>query len=161
MSEKPRFAADEMLGSLARWLRLMGYDTTYAKDVGDTELIETTRSNGRFLLTRDRELAERAGDRGFYVESDDLDTQLRAVSARFGIEPDPENARCTVCNGELRTVTREDAKGNVPEGALENNTSFYVCSRCGKYYWRGSHWKNITKRLQDVSDAVRGGSSPR
>ncbi|HVO77931.1 MAG TPA: Mut7-C RNAse domain-containing protein, partial [Methanomassiliicoccales archaeon] len=116
MSERPRFAADEMLGSLARWLRLMGYDTTYAKDVEDTQLIEIARKEGRNLLTRDKELAERAGDSGFYVESDDLDTQLRAVSSRFGLEPDPERARCTVCNGELQTIAKDEAKGHVPDG---------------------------------------------
>jgi uncharacterized protein with PIN domain len=163
MSDRPRFVADEMLGSLARWLRLMGYDTEYAKDVEDTILLDIARDKGSHLLTRDKQLAERAGEIGFYIESDDLDTQLRTVSAKFRLEPDPERARCTVCNGELRTVTKEGAQGHVPAGALENNTVFYVCSGCGKFYWRGSHWKNITKRLEEVSEdsAVKDDSSPR
>ncbi len=163
MSDRPRFVADEMLGSLARWLRLMGYDTEYAKDVEDTILLDIARDKGSRLLTRDKQLAERAGDIGFYIESDDLDTQLRTVSAKFHLEPDPERARCTVCNGELRMISREEAQGHVPAGALENNTVFYVCSGCGKFYWRGSHWKNITKRLEEVSGdgAVRDDSNPR
>jgi len=162
MSERPRFAADEMLGSLARWLRLMGYDTMYAKDVEDSKILEIAREENRYLLTRDKELSQRIGEQGLYVESDDLDEQLVRVSARYNLEPDPDKTRCTVCNGELRTVTKEEAVGHVPEGALENNTVFYVCTECGKYYWRGSHWKNISKRLQDVSaDPLKGGSSPR
>ncbi|MDD1771186.1 MAG: Mut7-C RNAse domain-containing protein [Methanomassiliicoccales archaeon] len=162
MNERPRFAADEMLGSLARWLRLMGYDTMYAKDIDDTKIIEIAKEEGRYLLTRDKELSQRIGERGLYVESDVLDEQLRQVSARFHLESDPDRARCTVCNGELKTITKEDAVGHVPEGALENNAIFYVCAGCGKYYWRGSHWKNISKRLQEVStDQVRGGSNPR
>lgn len=162
MSERPRFAADEMLGSLARWLRLMGYNTTYAKDVEDSKILEIAMEENRYLLTRDKELSQRIGEQGLYVECDVLDEQLRQVSARFQLEPDPDRARCTVCNGELRTVTKQEAVGHVPEGALENNPIFYVCTGCGKYYWRGSHWKNITKRLEEVSaDRLRGGSSPR
>jgi uncharacterized protein with PIN domain len=163
MNDRPQFAADEMLGSLARWLRLMGYDTLYAKDVEDTALLEIARSEGRVLLTRDKELSERTGDGGLYVESDDLDMQLRQVSLMYCLESDPDRARCTLCNGELRAITKEEAQGRVPEGALENNAIFYTCSGCGKYYWRGSHWKNITKRLEEISEGktVIGGSSPR
>jgi uncharacterized protein with PIN domain len=163
MSDRPKFAADEMLGTLARWLRLMGYDMVYAKDMDDSELLSMAKNGGRFLLTRDRELSQRAGDTGLYVESDDLDKQLMQVAERFDLRPDPDRARCTVCNGELREVGKEAAIGNVPDGALEANSLFYVCTGCGKFYWRGSHWKNISRRLEDLTAELdsRGGSSPR
>jgi uncharacterized protein with PIN domain len=34
-----RLLADGMLGRLARWLRALGYDTVYAPDTDDTELL--------------------------------------------------------------------------------------------------------------------------
>jgi uncharacterized protein with PIN domain len=150
MTERPRFAVDEMLGSLARWLRIMGYDTVYTRDRTDSAILDLAKGDGRFLLTRDRELSKRMGEMGVYVESDDLDEQLRQARSRFQLEANAERSRCTVCNGELEVVPPEKAKGHVPEGVLENHTSFYVCLACGKFYWRGSHWRQISKRLEDL-----------
>ncbi len=149
---RPSFVADEMLGSLARWLRIMGYDTLYAKDQGDNAILERSRTDGRYLLTRDKELAMRMGEKGIYISSDDLDGQLGQVTKRFGLAPDDSLVRCTVCNGELEVVDVERARGSVPEGALAANSVFFVCKSCGKFYWRGTHWINIRKKLESLAE---------
>ena len=146
-----RFSADEMLGSLARWLRLMGYDTRYERDSTDTEILERAKLDDRILLTRDKMLAERAGARGLYVSARDLDEQLRQVTKAYGLTFDEELSRCTVCNGELISITREDAAKGVPEGALQSNEQFFRCRSCGKYYWKGSHWNNIRRTMATLS----------
>ncbi len=151
-SAKPMFMADEMLGSLARWLRIMGYDTLYARDEGDNAILETARMEGRFLLTRDKELAARMGEKGVYITSDVLDDQLQQVTKQFNLVPDDSSVRCTVCNGELEAVDAERARGNVPEGALAANSDFFVCKSCGKFYWRGTHWINIRKKLEALAE---------
>jgi len=150
-SARPSFIADEMLGSLARWLRIMGYDTVYAKDRGDNAILEAAKEEGRYLLTRDKELAARMGEIGVYVVSDDLDAQLQQVAKRFELTADDSLVRCTVCNGELEVVDAERARGSVPEGALAANSVFFVCKNCGKFYWRGTHWINIRKKLESLS----------
>lgn len=143
----PRFSADEMLGPLARWLRLMGYDTRYERDSSDTDILERAMKDDRILLTRDKRLAERAGERGLYVEFRGLDDQVRQVSHAFGLIFNEDLSRCTACNGELTPISKEEASRGVPEGALRANVQFFRCASCGKYYWKGSHWINIRKRM--------------
>jgi uncharacterized protein len=144
---RPRFSADEMLGSLARWLRLMGYDTWYERDSDDTDILIRARMDGRILLTRDKKLAERAGGQGLYIRDRSLDDQMDQVRIAFDLSFDEGLTRCTTCNGDLILVSREEASKDVPNGALISNDLFYRCTSCGKFYWRGSHWKNIRKRI--------------
>lgn len=155
-----RFLADEMLGTLARWLRMMGYDTEYARDLLDSEVLELARAEGRIVLTRDRQLAERARDHGLLIESDTLEEQLEQVISTFGLRSDRPMTRCTVCNGELRTVGREEVRGSVPERVLSLRTEFYLCPDCGQIYWKGTHWEDIERRLERLLGPIDD-SSPR
>jgi len=143
-----------MLGSLARWLRIMGYDTTYEKDRGDNEILRSSKEDGRILLTRDEELAGRGAPSSLYIQSDDVDEQLRQVSEAFGLVADEGMVRCTVCNGDLEPMAKERLTGKVPEGALSIHEEFFMCKSCGKVYWKGSHWNNIRKRLAALSPDV-------
>lgn len=145
-----KFAADEMLGSLARWLRILGYDTTYEKDMDDAEILRLANAEDRVLLTRDRDLVRKAKGRGLYIDSDDLPEQLSQVLDRFDLAMDEARTRCTMCNGDLAVVRPDEVRGSVPEGALENNDEFYRCTKCGKIYWKGSHWNNILDRLSSL-----------
>jgi uncharacterized protein with PIN domain len=144
---KPRFSADEMLGSLARWLRIMGYDTRYERDSDDSDILERAKLDDRVLLTRDKNLAERAGKRALYIHIGDLDDQVGQVARAFDLVFDEDLSRCTACNGELVLISKEEASNGVPDGALLSNEQFFRCGSCGKYYWKGSHWKNIRKRM--------------
>lgn len=145
----PRFVADHMLGSLARWLRMMGYDTVYDKQLDDKQLVELARGESRFLLTRDKELSKEPG--ALLLELDDLDSQLKATGEKFGLKYNEELIRCSSCNGELVPLPKEDAKAVVPEGAFAGNDKFWKCSKCGKVFWRGSHWKGIMDRLKKLN----------
>lgn len=146
---EPSFLLDGMLGSLARWLRIMGYDSEYLRDEEDSALL--TALGDRYLLTRDRQLAQRAGSRGFHLESDDLDAQLSAVVERFGLRPELERTRCTACNGVLEKVPKDQVRGKVEEGTWGEQQDFWACRECGKVYWHGAHWKNIRERLDRIS----------
>lgn len=146
---EPSFLLDGMLGSLARWLRIMGYDTEYLKDEKDDELL--ARQGERYLLTRDRQLAQRAGAMGFYLESDELDVQLSAAVERFGLRFDVERTRCTACNGPLEKVPKDLVKERVAEGTWNGHQDFWRCRDCGKVYWHGAHWRNIRRRMERIS----------
>lgn len=145
----PKFVADHMLGSLARWLRMMGYDTVYDKTMDDPEISKLAHADSRFILTRDKELAKEAG--AFFVEQDDLDQQLKAVATKFGLRLNDNMIRCSVCNGDLVDFPKDQAKGSVPEGALAGNDKFWKCTRCSKVYWKGTHWHGIMDRLNKLS----------
>jgi uncharacterized protein len=147
MADRPRFAVDEMLGSLARWLRIMGYDAAYEKGLNDTAMLEKARQESRTLLTRDKQLAARAGKQGLLVRSDVLEEQIAEVASAYALRFDESRTRCTLCNGLLRPA-REEELTEVPPRVRERHTEFFVCEGCGQIYWNGTHWKNIREQLR-------------
>ncbi len=146
--EQPRFVVDGMLGSLARWLRILGYDTDYANQRDDAELVRIARAEDRILLTRDRELAARRGVRALLVESQVLDEQLAQVRAAFPPTAGPASARCPVCNTALVRATREEVADRVPAYVLKRHRRFRRCPGCQRIYWPGSHWRNMQAKLR-------------
>lgn len=152
MDESPTcFVVDGMLGSLARWLRILGYDTDYANQRDDPELVRIARAESRVLLTRDRELAGRRGVRALLVESQSLDEQLAQVTAAFPLIPATSSSRCPVCNTALVQVAREEVTHQVPAYVFEQHRHFQRCPGCDRIYWRGSHWRNMQARLKRQS----------
>ena len=151
-----RFLADEMLGTVAKWLRILGFDTEYAKSMDDAEILEKAVNEGRIILTRDRELRQRAVKSGIaavYLESAELEEDMRAILKLYPPEPEKLMTRCTICNSELLEVEKEAAKGKVPEGVYERQDRFWYCERCGKIYWKGSHWKKMKEFVRKVEKA--------
>jgi len=145
----PRFLCDHMLGSLARWLRFLGYDTMYPEAMDDTKLLKLARAEGRFLLTRDIELSERAGKDGMLVKSIELEGQLRVVKRELHLDLDDARllTRCSLCNTPLEDVPKARVKGMVPEAVFERQEEFWRCPGCGQLYWPGSHYDKIREKL--------------
>jgi uncharacterized protein with PIN domain len=141
-----------MLGSLARWLRFFGFDTVFLEPgPEDRALAEQARAEGRWLLTRDCELAS-AGPRTMLIRTDGLVDQLLEVFGRLGLRPDAtlENARCSECNGELEEVAREEVAEVTPPHVLATAPRFRRCSGCRRVYWPGSHSDKILHRMETV-----------
>jgi uncharacterized protein with PIN domain len=149
MAERARFQVDEMLGTLAKWLRIMGYDTTYDKDRTDGEIAASAKRDDRALLTRDKMLARMVGKAGLYIVSDVIEEQVSQVVEAYGLEFDESFTRCAVCNGVLSRISKEEAEGEVPERSLSMTEEFFRCRGCSKVYWKGTHWKNIIDRLEE------------
>jgi uncharacterized protein with PIN domain len=147
MDEATRFVVDGMLGSLARWLRILGYDTDYVNQRDDPELVRIARAENRVLLTRDRELAGRRGVQALLIESQSLDDQLAQVTASFPPPPSPHPGRCPVCNSVLAQATREEVAHRIPAYVARRHSHFQHCPGCDRIYWRGSHWRNMQARL--------------
>lgn len=148
---EPRFLLDAMLGSLARWLRICGYDAEYPGNISDEELIRLASIEGRILLTRDELLhrkAMREGLESFLVEGGSDAEMLRSVSRRFNLKLDPERSRCPICGAELKAADRETLRGRVPTRTLKAYDDFWICTSCGQVYWRGSHWKSILEMVE-------------
>jgi len=158
MASTRRFLVDGMLGSLARWLRICGYDAQYVRDTVDETLIGEARSGGRALLTGDKLLyrkALRAGLEALLVEGGSAVERLALVAARFDLSLDPEMSRCPRCGAALKEVNEEELRGRIPDQSLEAYNEFWACASCGKAYWRGSHWGNIQETVRDASKRAR------
>lgn len=145
----PCFCCDAMLGGLARWLRFAGFDTTVPVLASDRALEQAARAEGRWLLTRDRELAARAGPRVLCIQSLAVPEQVAEVSRRLRLRVDPAGffSRCSRCNGRLVPLGREEAQGLVPPYVATHASEFSRCEGCGQVYWPGSHHGRIRARL--------------
>jgi len=150
MGPMPRFVCDAMLGSLARWLRFYGFDALFLEGT-DEELLEVSRREERWLVTRDGALAAH-GPRSVCLRAATLDDQLRELFARLDLHPEPtlERARCSACNGELESVPAEEAVTNVPPFVGRTVDRFRRCTSCGRIYWAGSHTGRIVDRMRRI-----------
>jgi len=139
-----------MLGTLARWLRALGYDTLYFGQVDDRDLRQVAIREDRVLVTRDRRLALLAGPRACLITAEALDEQLAEAVAALGLATDEERwlSRCLDCNTPLTPRTREEVRGRVPERVLTTREVFSDCPGCGKVYWPGSHADAMLERLR-------------
>jgi len=150
LSEDPRFAADAMLGRLARWLRVLGYDTFYETTVPDAVLVRLAHEEGRFLLTRDRHLLrELRPARALEVRQDDPLAQLRQVVESLALAPPHELfTRCLLCNALLAQLTEAEALALLPSGMEGIHGPVRRCPQCGRLYWDGSHVRRMRAALE-------------
>ncbi len=137
-----------MLGRLARWLRVLGYDTLYYRDIDDAALARRAIAEDRILLTRDVELARRRGLRILLISDDHVENQLREVVLALKLKPDEAFSRCIDCNTPLVDFDREQARPLVPPYVFATHTRFKRCPHCGKVYWRGTHWAHMRSALE-------------
>ncbi len=147
LPHEPRFIADAMLGRLARWLRLLGFDTLYCPDIRDSELLKLALREQRYILTRDTHFLKmkNAGNICFVYANEPLE-QVKEVVDAFGVQPGP--GRCARCNGILSPVDgKERVKDVVPEYVFLHCSRFLRCLSCGHVYWEGTHLKKFRKML--------------
>ncbi len=150
-----KFVADAMLGRLARWLRLLGFDVLYCRDIEDRELVRISRAEGRTLLTRDTRLAGSKGlDAPILLRSDDVREQLVQLADRLDPATAAPSGRCDVCNSVLEEVIeRDQVRDRVPEHIYRTCTAFTRCPICGRVYWPGTHYRSFR---QGVAGILRG-----
>jgi uncharacterized protein with PIN domain len=147
-----RFLADTMLGRLARWLRILGFDCAFEGEISDAELVHRAVDEGRIVLSRDRALPQewRVSDIHL-VESEDLREQLREVIARHGLAPAIRLfSRCNACNRPLREVSPAAVAARVPPRVAATRTSFRECPECGRVYWQATHTERIRRLVDEV-----------
>jgi len=151
MSE-PRFLADSMLGKLARWLVMLGYDAAFGGGDGcpDSALLEQAQKEGRVFLTRDTRIPEVAGLRKLVVRSQRFEEQLRFVLEEMGLRPERSRlfTRCTYCNRLLESVPRPEALALVPPLVRELRSDFWRCPGCRRMYWNGTHTQRTVAKLE-------------
>ena len=147
---EPRFALDVHLGRLARWLRLLGFDTVYRNDFEDRELVNLAVREHRILLTRDRRLLHHKEiDHGYCVRADNPDAQVGEILRRFQLENSVQPfARCGHCNGLLQRVSKEAVEERLEPKTKRYYEVFHQCDTCGRVYWEGSHFARLAKRLE-------------
>jgi uncharacterized protein with PIN domain len=137
-----------MLGRLAKWLRLMGYDAAYWRNGSDEELMQKARAEARLIVTRDHQLAGRRGVQALLITAETLEAQITEVRAALPGHPQPFT-RCPECNGLLADLPHDEARDLVPPYVWHTQPAFRRCPDCGRVYWRGTHWPAMMARLEE------------
>ncbi len=145
-----RFIADSMLGKLAKWLRIVGYDTLYFRDAPDSRLVALARREGRILLTRDtRLLLRRRLCPILFVQHDRVWDQLKQVATELGLTMGERlGSRCLRCNRSLEPLEKAQAAGRVPEYVFRHHDSFFHCEKCGRIFWGGTHLHHMEETVR-------------
>lgn len=158
VTSPPRFVADVMLGRLAKWLRIAGFDVLYSNRFGDDELVRLSNAEGRILLSRDtRLLVRRVVSRFIFLESEDVRAQLRQVFRNARVSHLPSLlSRCLSCNEPLTEVPRESVSELVPAYVFRTQSCFKTCPRCRRIYWAGTHRQSVLRTLERLLSESAG-----
>ena len=147
-----KFAADRNLGKLAKWLRILGYDTLYDRGDSDRLFLQRAADEKRVALTRRRDLV-RVPKPGLLivVESDRVGVQMKEVFTALKGDPDPARrmTRCLICNETLAEIAKESVAGSVPAYVFETCARFRRCPRCCRIFWPGTHTRQMDRYLRE------------
>lgn len=152
-----RFVVDGHLGKLARWLRMLGFDTKYQRRADGGAIVETALRDGRIILTRDRELLKQwRVTHGYWVRATEPERQIAEVCGRLHLVAQFRPfSRCMDCNGALVQQNADEIAAEVPAKVRERTCTFHRCEACGKVYWDGTHVERMRERIA----SLRAGTS--
>ena len=152
-----RFILTPELGRLAKWLRILGFDTVYSSQTNFSCLLVEALRDNRIIITRNSRFVNKARvTRLVHVKSDSPTEQLKQVFKELSIKPDAEMmfSRCIICNTELSEIDKPKVKDKVPEYVFNTQEDFLICPCCRRIYWQGTHWGNVAKTLKEIDNGI-------
>ncbi len=150
-NDSPKFIADCHLGKLAKYLRLMGFDTLFFSHIEDNKLITIANEENRIILTRDRDLSQRKNAHTLLLKPTETKTQLKTLIDCYDLKEHPAHfSRCIVCNTPLQVIEKEKIIDSLPEKVKKYFDYFEYCPTCDRIYWQGDHYRNMVAFLEDV-----------
>jgi len=147
-----KFAVDCMLGKLAKWLKILGFDAVFFSKIEDDALLSLAREEQRILLTKDNVLLDRAKDiPSLYIDSENWREQIVQVIDTFKLRPQVRPyTRCIECNIPLKNLDRSHAKNLVTPFVYKHADGFAVCPGCGRVFWRGTHFRDMEDKIEKI-----------
>ena len=147
-----RFILDAHLGKLAKYLRMLGFDTLYQNDFEDSEIVEKAAGENRIILTRDKNLLKSIKvTHGYYVRAIEKHDQLREVVRKFDLYSQFKSfTRCMTCNAELVSIEKHKIMHNIPPEVANSFEEFFYCAHCEKVYWKGSHFNKMEEFIRSL-----------
>jgi hypothetical protein len=149
---KPKFILDVHLGTLAKYMRMLGFDTLYKNNYKDEEIVKISLKERRAILTKDRGILKRSEvTHGYWIRGSITKEQIIEVIKRFDLkEQIKELSRCLLCNSLLKNISKEKVIDRLPRKVKDSQHEFYYCNNCDKIFWKGSHFikmKGIIERI--------------
>lgn len=152
MNEPIKFIADGMLGSLARWLRLTGFDTEYFSGKDKYFLAYRARNEKRIVLTRDRKFVSQHPTISILVESEGLASQLKEVKRKLNLSLNRDKffSLCSICNQPLQPRSLSEVVNQIPPYVAKTQKNFSQCEKCGRIYWQATHWEKMLDFIKSL-----------
>ncbi len=151
LNSSKKFIVDDNLGRLAKWLRMLGFDTLFSKSASLYGMSRKAGEKGRLFLTRSRKNAgSKMFERAFLIKSSAVFEQLKEIAPILDIEKERLFTRCSICNEVLHEIEKEKVSSLVPDYIYRNNERFKKCPDCGKIYWKGTHNKAIMSKIEEI-----------
>jgi len=154
--EALRFIVDHNVGKMAKWLRMMGYDTLFFNGRDDSSMVAIALAQGRIILTRDsgivkRRLVTRGRLKAVLIEGDRIEAQMKQVIESLGLDIRFKPfSICLECNQPLEERSRQQVQDRVPPYVFKTQQQYMECPACGRIYWRGTHWQAMNRKLEQL-----------
>ena len=148
-----KFILTKELGRLAKWLRILGFDTLYFNQDNPGSLIVQALRDERVILTRNQHLPQARGVTIIRITAETLKAQIPQIVETLNIKLDSQRmfTRCILCNEALTDIEKEKVKDKVPEYVFKTQNDFVRCPKCNRIYWQGTHWGNVVETLKEIS----------
>lgn len=148
-----KFILDSHLGKLTRYLRMLGFDSLYKNDYLDREIIQTSVTSNRIILTRDTGiLKNKRVTHGYWIRSLNPKDQLKEVMDHFDLYSSIKPfQRCMECNGIIKKVKKENVLEQLPDKTKKYFNEIYRCKYCGQIYWKGSHYNEMKSLIEELN----------
>ena len=149
-----KLIVDNNVGKLAKWLRIMGYDTLLFREKDDGRMVKSALTQGRVILTRDTQIMKRrlvtnGRLRAILIEDDNPKVQLRQIVSALDLDYQFRPfSLCLECNQNLVARSKDEVRDLVPPYVLKTQTQYMECPSCHRIYWRGTHWRAMIKELE-------------
>lgn len=149
-----KFIVDNNVGKLAKWLRIMGYDTLLFAEEDDGKMVKLALAQNRVILTKDTQIMRRrlitSGRlKAVLIEDDDSKAQLQQVVETFNLDYQLRPfSVCLECNRNLLAKDKEEVRDLVPPHVFETQSLYMECPSCHRIYWRGTHWQAMNQELE-------------
>jgi uncharacterized protein with PIN domain len=148
-----KFLLTKELGRLSKWLRILGFDASYFTQDKPASLIIQALREDRVILTRNHRLPKSGGAKIIIIQAEMIREQLVEVlkTLKIKLNSDMMFTRCIICNEELLEIDKLKVKDQVPEYVYKTQERFINCPKCGRIYWQGTHWGNVSKILKEIA----------
>jgi len=149
-----KFIVDNNVGKLAKWLRMMGYDTLFFNGSDDAQMVAIALDENRVILTRDTQIMVRgiitSGRlKAILIESDKPEEQIQQAIGSLNLDCQFKPfALCLECNEPLEDRSVQEVKDRVPPYVFQTQNKYVECPACHRIYWKGTHWQAMTKKLE-------------
>jgi len=149
-----KFIADVMLGKLSKWLRILGFDTIYYRNMENDKLMALAVKENRQILTRKTSLKDRKDIKTLllFIKENDPVKQLQEVIEHYSLKIKSHNVFtiCLICNQKLEEIPAELVRDKVPDYVANTQKAFSICPHCKRIFWKGTHYENMWRRIEEA-----------